>query len=122
MSALGQRLRQAREEIRPDKPKLSQAALGKMVNMSGQAVGLIERGETQDPRKLVQLAKALKLNPNWLVTGKEPKYSDDWEQIVNLAGLPEEAQAGILNLVSSLEEGRLSVKQFLGLLALILDK
>jgi hypothetical protein len=93
-----------------------------MVGMSGQAVGLIERGETQDPRKVVQLAKSLKIHPNWLITGKEPKYSDDWEQIVNLAGLPEEAQAGILDLVSALEDGRLSVSKFLGLLALVVDK
>jgi hypothetical protein len=83
---------------------------------------LIERGETQDTRHLVPLARALKINPQWLYTGTGPKYSDDWDQVVNISGLPDDAQAGIFELVAALEDGRLTPARFLSLLNLALGR
>jgi len=64
MEDLSHRLKQRREEM-----KFTQAQLGEIAGMSQQSIQLIEAGETQRPRKLIELAAALKCDATWLIYG-----------------------------------------------------
>lgn len=64
MEELSHRLKQRREEMR-----FTQAQLGEMAGMSQQSIQLIESGETKRPRKLIELAVALKCDAAWLIYG-----------------------------------------------------
>lgn len=64
MDGLSHRLKQRREEMR-----FTQAKLGELAGMSQQSIQLIEAGETQRPRKLLELANALKCDATWLAYG-----------------------------------------------------
>ena len=64
MEELSHRLKQRREEMR-----FTQAQLGEMAGMSQQSIQLIESGETKRPRKLIELAAALKCDAAWLIYG-----------------------------------------------------
>lgn len=65
MTTLATRLRTTREQA-----NLTQAELGKLVGVSQNAIQKIESGKTLEPRNLLQLAMALKVDPLWLQTGK----------------------------------------------------
>jgi len=67
----GVRLRQRRLEL-----GLSQPALGDKVGVSGQAISNLERGVNRGPsgENLQALARALHVNPEWLISGKGEKY------------------------------------------------
>lgn len=64
---LGERIKKLRKQ-----QKLSQAMLGKMAGMTGQAVSQVESGSTKSvgSDKLFKLAAALKTTPEWLLTGR----------------------------------------------------
>ncbi|QUX96146.1 LexA family transcriptional repressor [Marinomonas sp. CT5] len=49
--------------------KLTQAELAKRVGITQQSLQKIEDGRTQNPRKLINLAKELHCNPEWLLMG-----------------------------------------------------
>jgi transcriptional regulator with XRE-family HTH domain len=66
---LGDRVRWARGQR-----KLSQQALGTLAKVSQGTIGNLESGARQQPRALIAIAKALRTNPDWLLTGK-----GDWE-------------------------------------------
>lgn len=70
MKTLAERLKIARE-----KAGLSQAQLGEVIGLSQQSVAKIENGETQQPRKIKEIAKALGVTQKWLQLGIEENAS-----------------------------------------------
>ncbi|SXF83141.1 XRE family transcriptional regulator [Klebsiella variicola] len=70
MKTLAERLKIARE-----KAGLSQAQLGEIIGLSQQSVAKIENGETQQPRKIKEIAKALGVTQTWLQLGVEESGS-----------------------------------------------
>lgn len=62
--ALGQRVRALRESL-----NLTQQSLGEMVGMSQARIGALEKRDSQHTSKLLELAKALKTSPEYLLTG-----------------------------------------------------
>ncbi len=62
---LGERLKFARK-----KRGLSQASLAKLAGVAQGTIGNLESGERKSPRGLLSIARALKVDPNWLETGK----------------------------------------------------
>jgi len=65
MSALGDRIKAERE-----KRGWSQAALASRAGVSQTTITDLERGASAATTKLIPIAKALKVNPNWLETGQ----------------------------------------------------
>lgn len=70
MKTLAERLKIARE-----KAGLSQAQLGEVIGLSQQSVAKIENGDTQQPRKIKEIAKALGVTQTWLQLGIEESGS-----------------------------------------------
>jgi SOS-response transcriptional repressor LexA len=66
MTTLGKRLRRARKN-----KGLSQKALAERIGIKQQAVQRIERGDVKNSCYIVELAHALEVSSDWLVTGKE---------------------------------------------------
>ncbi|EMJ5250603.1 helix-turn-helix transcriptional regulator [Klebsiella aerogenes] len=66
MDTLAARLKFAREN-----KGLSQAQLADMIGLSQQSVAKIENGETLQPRKIKEIAKALDVSQKWLQLGIE---------------------------------------------------
>ncbi|MCY0389604.1 helix-turn-helix transcriptional regulator [Robbsia sp. Bb-Pol-6] len=64
MRELAQRLVWARE-----KAELSQAGLAKLVKISQSNIGNLESGARKSSRKIVEIAKALGVSPDWLANG-----------------------------------------------------
>lgn len=72
MVPIGRRLRTARTAA-----KFSQADLAEKVGTSSQALGQIENGwRAPSIPKLVELARALDVSPEWLLSGMDPKVYD----------------------------------------------
>jgi SOS-response transcriptional repressor LexA len=67
MTTLPQRVSGQRQAL-----GLSQAELGRRVGMSQQAIADIEAGRVSQPRRLVQIARVLHVDPGWLA-GEEPQ-------------------------------------------------
>lgn len=65
MSTIGSRIREARTAL-----GWSQVQLAEEVGVSQSSIGNIESGLRQRPRELVSIAKALRVSPEWLETGK----------------------------------------------------
>ena len=61
---IAERVKQKRTDLR-----LTQAELAKRVGISQQSLQKIEDGRTQNPRKLLNLAKALHCDAEWLLLG-----------------------------------------------------
>ena len=68
MSTIGSRIKEARSAL-----GWSQVQLAEEVGVSQSAIGNIESGLRQRPRELVSIAKALRVSPEWLETGKGPR-------------------------------------------------
>ncbi|MGJ7533919.1 MULTISPECIES: helix-turn-helix domain-containing protein [unclassified Variovorax] len=68
MSTIGSRIKEARGAL-----GWSQVQLADEVGVTQSAIGNIESGLRQRPRELVSLAKALRVSPEWLETGKGPR-------------------------------------------------
>lgn len=64
MGTIGDRCRQRRKEI-----ELSQQALAKLAGVSQATISGIETGRAIETRKLMRVAKALKVDPDWFETG-----------------------------------------------------
>ena len=65
MDTLAKRLRYARERA-----GFSQSELARRVKLRPQAIQFIEAGQVRRPRTLVEIAKALAVNPAWLLLGE----------------------------------------------------
>ncbi|MES3389858.1 helix-turn-helix domain-containing protein [Enterobacter hormaechei] len=73
----GSRLLRRRKEL-----KLSQAALGKMVQVAHVTISQWERDETQPAgKRLFALSKALQCSPTWLMFGDEDKVPTEPAQL-----------------------------------------
>ena len=68
MDNLGQRIKVERERL-----GLTQEELGRKCGMSDKGISDIERGRTRATTRVVSIAKALKVTPTWLETGRGPK-------------------------------------------------
>lgn len=78
MSTIGSRIKEARTAL-----GWSQVQLAEEVGVSQSSIGNIESGLRQRPRELVSIAKALRVSPEWLETGKGPRTEPD---VLKLAG------------------------------------
>lgn len=56
--------------------KLTQAELAELIGITQQSLQKIEDGRTQNPRKLLELAKALNCTPEWLYSGEQNQIRD----------------------------------------------
>lgn len=70
MNTLAERLKIARE-----KKGMSQAQLADLIGLSQQSVAKIENGDTLQPRKIKEIAKALDVSQKWLQLGIEENGS-----------------------------------------------
>ncbi|AUU88785.1 TPA: helix-turn-helix transcriptional regulator [Kluyvera intermedia] len=70
MKTLAERLKLARENA-----GLSQSQLGEKIGLSQQSVAKIENGDTLQPRKIKEIAKALNVSQQWLQLGIEENGS-----------------------------------------------
>ncbi|MHB1511747.1 MAG: helix-turn-helix domain-containing protein [Acidiferrobacter sp.] len=65
MDTLAKRLRYARERV-----GLSQSELARRVKIRPQAIQFIEGGHVRRPRSMVEIARALGVNAEWLLLGE----------------------------------------------------
>lgn len=70
MGTVSQRVKQRRIEM-----NLSQSKLAEMVGMRQQSLHAIEAGHTKRPRLIIELAVALKCDPQWLLNGERSNAS-----------------------------------------------
>lgn len=72
MDNLAKRLKHAREQA-----GLSQAALAKLIGSGQSTIGSIENGRNQGSGKLLQIARALRVRPEWLETGRGEMHENN---------------------------------------------
>jgi transcriptional regulator with XRE-family HTH domain len=68
VKTIAERVKAVRQEL-----GWSQVQLAEEVGVSQSSIGNIESGFRQRPRELVSIAKALRVSPEWLETGKGPR-------------------------------------------------
>ncbi|PKF60640.1 XRE family transcriptional regulator [Psychromonas sp. psych-6C06] len=68
---ISKRIKDRRKDI-----GLSQEELAERVGVSQNAIHKLEDGTTKKPRKIFELAKVLKCDPEWLLNGIAPKHSE----------------------------------------------
>lgn len=95
---LGKRIQRARKRL-----GMTQDELGRVFNITGQAVSQWERGkERPDPDKFPQLRKALKVTYSWLLEGGgDPPAPDD--PAVALEDLTESQQEAVAAYIQTLQ-------------------
>ena len=112
MSDLATRLQDLLHENR-----LSVNAFSKLVGVSQQAISKIVRGETLNPKNILEIATALNVDPHWLKTGEgdpDPSYrivevgEPQNPNTVRIDILDVEASAGNGAYLSPTEQGLLS--------------
>lgn len=100
-----------------DENRLSVNAFAKKVGVSQQAIGKIVRGETLNPKNILEIATALNVDPHWLKTGEgdpDPSYrivevsEPQKPNTVRIDILDVEASAGNGTYLSPTEQGLLS--------------
>lgn len=96
MNNLANRLKHARELA-----GLSQASLAKIIGSGQSTIGSIENGRNQGSGKLLQIARALHVRPEWLETGRgEMKESSNSTSNVSPASIGER-RIPLLNYVQA---------------------
>lgn len=83
MNTLAKRLKLAREEA-----GLSQAALAKLIGAGQSTIGSIENGRNHGSGKIVQIARALNVRPQWLEDGTLPMRDGGVTQDYNVESAP----------------------------------
>jgi transcriptional regulator with XRE-family HTH domain len=98
LKTYGQRLKHRRVEL-----DLTQEELGKIVGVSGQAIGEIERGKTYRSSLTIDLASALKVNPEWLMGRTDDKSPKKAEIEISeiLSGFSEEDKEEAVRLIKA---------------------
>lgn len=82
---LGERLKYAREKIR----NLKQKELEEISGVKQQIISRVEKGEIKRTKYLPELAKALKINLSWLLSGKgEPELDKDKQEPEKISPVP----------------------------------
>ncbi|HDL7407423.1 TPA: helix-turn-helix transcriptional regulator [Yersinia enterocolitica] len=74
--SLAERVRERREAI-----GITQTELADKVGIKQQSIASIENGETKNPRKIFELAQALKCSVHWLKTGHQESNATQLEGI-----------------------------------------
>jgi phage repressor protein C with HTH and peptisase S24 domain len=64
--SLAERIKERREAL-----GITQTELAELIGIKQQSVGSIENGETKNPRKIFEIAQALKCSVQWLKTGEQ---------------------------------------------------
>lgn len=75
---IAERVKQKRTDLR-----LTQAELAKRIGISQQSLQKIEDGRTQNPRKLLNLAKALQCDAEWLLLGTTNEVRESTSCYIN---------------------------------------
>jgi phage repressor protein C with HTH and peptisase S24 domain len=65
MATIGDRVRLVREQL-----GISQSRLAKAVKIAPQTIQQLEAGDSQGSKHLLAIARELRVNPDWLLTGK----------------------------------------------------
>lgn len=107
METLADRLLSARNA-----QKLTQAQLARAAGMSQRAVSQLERGETRKTARMLALAAALNVSPQWLETGRGPREAPVWSELVDLSRLPPNAQRDAQRLFKAVADGSLPPDRF----------
>ncbi len=114
MDTLAKRLRYARERL-----GLSQSELARRVKLRPQAIQFIEAGHVRRPRSVVEIARALGVNAEWLLLGEgalEVAVHETPERYHGEPALSDEAVA-VARLWMELPQGqRLAMKETLAAL------
>lgn len=71
VNSIAERLKHAREEA-----GLTQPELARRSHVSAGTIGNVESGIRKAPRELLAIARALKVNAEWLKAGKGPKSAE----------------------------------------------
>ena len=106
MTTLSERLRQARQS-----QGMSQTELARASGVSQQAISLLERGDALKSKHIIPLSVALQVNPQWLQSGRGPRETPDWEQVIDLSTVPEPGRSAALSLCRAVQSGELSGEQ-----------
>lgn len=72
VNTLAERLKSARDAL-----GLSQEQLANLAGVSQGTIGNIESGARKRPREIIAIAKAAKVNPEWLLKGIGPRSASD---------------------------------------------
>lgn len=105
MNTLAKRLKHAREIA-----GVSQATLAKQIGSGQSTIGSIENGRNQGSGKLLQIARVLNVNPEWLETGRGPMQPQAEVTIdaLNANTSPGPEVRGHVPLISSVQAGEWS--------------
>ncbi|MDI3365189.1 MULTISPECIES: XRE family transcriptional regulator [Pantoea] len=119
MKTLAERLKAARE-----KAGISQADLAEKIGLSQQSVAKIENGETQQPRKIKEIASALNVTQRWLQLGLEDTERGDSIKSSTVRSIAEHDTANkyrieVLDLTLSAGPGAYMLSEFVEVLAAI---
>lgn len=68
MKTLADRLKERMKEL-----KITQTELARIIGVAQPSLQSVLSGKTKEPKKLLQLAQALRVSPNWLATGNGDK-------------------------------------------------
>jgi transcriptional regulator with XRE-family HTH domain len=106
MSTIGSRIKEARNALGWSQVKLAEEA-----GVTQSAIGNIESGLRQRPRELVSIAKALRVSPEWLETGKGPRTE---RASLKLVGAEPSARALVEYLAEIAAQQRPTLRKNLG--------
>lgn len=70
VKSIGERIKERRAEL-----GLTQPQLAKLARVSPGTIGNVESGYRGEPRRLIDIAEALGVTPQWLRSGEAPKLS-----------------------------------------------
>lgn len=85
---LGARLKHARDRRKMTQEQLSQLASTPDVPISQAVISALEKRDSETTQYLFQFARALRINPEWLQTGRGDSGldADAWRPVAELAG------------------------------------
>jgi SOS-response transcriptional repressor LexA len=95
---IAERVKQKRTDLR-----LTQAELAKRIGISQQSLQKIEDGRTQNPRKLLNLAKALHCDAEWLLLGTTGEIRENASSYTNSNGASQPLEAHLRPLITTLQ-------------------
>ena len=107
-----------RVRVELSKKRVSQQWLAEQVGVSQQAIAKVVNGETKSPKKILEIATALNVDPHWLKTGEG--YPDsDFVRVVNLhdPAAANTVRVEILDIEASAGNGTFLTRAEQGLLA-----
>lgn len=107
-TTLAERLKEARTHSR-----ITQQSLADAVGVSQAAIQKIETGKAAQTTKLLDIARALSVNPEWLSTGSGPMINDEQKPVEIAAREPEVYRVDVLNVSASAGPGTMLASDFI---------